>query len=180
MRKIKADEEIVLREISLSTAQLIFDSIDRSRNHLREWLPFVDSTKSVTDTRNFIKSVLASSCPKKDMIFEIWYLKQFAGLIGFKEIDLANRKAEIGYWLDANMTGKGIMIRSCKELINYAFQELDLNRVMIKVAVGNTKSQAIPKNTGLRMEGIEREGELIYDNYLDLEVFSVLKNEWTK
>lgn len=178
MRKIEVDDEIKLSEISLASARLIYKSINRSRTHLRQWLPFVDGTKSVSDTKNFIGSVLTSGCPKKDMIFEIWYQEQFAGLVGFKEIDNSNNKTEMGYWLDARMTGKGIMIRSCKALIDYAFDDLKLNRVMIKVAVGNEKSRAIPVLLRLKPEGIERHGEFLHNKYVDLEVFSTLKEEW--
>ncbi len=178
MRTINLDEDLQLTEISLASAQLIYDSIQRSRTHLKEWLPFVDSTKSVNDTRNFIKSVINSTCPKRDIIFEIRFKEYFAGLVGFKEIDHANGKTEIGYWLDKSMTGKGIMIRSCKALISYAFEELNLNRIMIKVATNNNKSKAIPLALGFLTEGIERDGEYLHNQYNDLEVYSILKNEW--
>ena len=178
MRKIEVDDEIKLSKISLTSAELIYDSINNSRKHLHEWLPFVDGTKSVSDTKIFIDSVLNSRCPKRDMIFEIWYQEQFAGLIGFKEIDNSNNKTEMGYWLDAGMTGKGIMVRSCKALIDYALNDLKLNRVMIKVAVGNEKSRAIPVLLGLKPEGIERHGESLHNNYVDLEIYSTLKEEW--
>lgn len=175
---IKVDENIEIRPVSLASAGVIFESIHSSRVHLREWLPFVDGTKSVDDTKNFIKSVLNSNCIKQDEIFEIWYNKTFAGLIGFKEIDRPNSKLEIGYWLDKKMTGKGIMIRAVKKMIEYAFVNLTMNRVMIKVASGNEKSLAIPKKLGFTFEGIERDGEYLNWRFHDLEVYSLLKKEW--
>ena len=178
MKEIHVDDEILLKEISLASSQLIFDSIDRSRKHLGEWLPFVETTKSVDDTRNFIHSVLNQDCAKSDVIFEIWHLHKFAGLIGFKEIDNSNKKTEIGYWIDAAMTGKGIMHKACKSMISYAFHHLKLNRVMIKVAVENTKSKNIPISLGFTLEGVERDGELIHDRFHDLAVFSLLKYDW--
>jgi ribosomal-protein-serine acetyltransferase len=53
-----------------------------------------------------------------------------------------------------------------------------MNRIQIKVAVGNLKSAAIPHRLGLYFEGIERNGEFHTDRYYDLEVFSILKTEW--
>jgi ribosomal-protein-serine acetyltransferase len=175
---IKIDEDIKILPVSLASAKVIFESIHSSSAHLREWLPFVDGTKSVDDTKNFIKSVLNSNCPKRDEIFEIWFENDFAGLIGFKEIDKVNSKLEIGYWLDKKMTGKGIMIRSVKRMIEYSFVELTMNRVMIKVASGNTKSIAIAKKLGFTFEGIEREGEYLNWKFHDLEVYSLLKKDW--
>jgi len=178
MKTIKVDEEIVLKPISISSALTIFNSIQSSREHLRPWLPFVDQTQSVNDTREFIRSVIYSKSSKKDVIFEIWHLDQFTGLIALKEIDYANLKTEIGYWLDKNKTGQGIMIRSCKALINYTFDELKLNRIAIKVAIGNEKSNAIPLALNFYLEGVERQGELVSGQPRDLVVFSMLKKDW--
>lgn len=178
MRKIKVDDELVLKAISLASSRTIFDSINSSRSHLRKWLPFIDQTKSVNDTRSFIKSVLNSNCLKKDLLFEIWHQAEFAGLIALKEIDYANLKLEIGYWLDEGKTGKGIMLRSCQSLISYSFNELNMNRISIKVAIGNEKSTAIPIALDFYQEGIERKGELINNCFNDLLVFSMLKKDW--
>ncbi len=112
------------------------------------------------------------------MIFEIAENNVFAGLISLKEIDNLNAKAEIGYWLDAAMTGKGIMTRSCKALISYAFDELRLNRICIKTAVANKKSAAIPLSLHFLPEGTERAGELLNNKFKDLLVYSILKHEW--
>jgi len=178
-KTIIVDDEIALKSISLNSAQTIFNSIHSSRASLRRWLPFVDQTRSDSDTRDFIKSVINSKNNKQDHIYEIWHKDQFSGLIALKEIDYANLKVEIGYWLDQIKTGNGIMIRSCIALINHAFNELNLNRVMIKVAIGNEKSTAIPMKLNFYQEGVERQGELINDQFNDLVVFSMLKKDWT-
>jgi ribosomal-protein-serine acetyltransferase len=53
-----------------------------------------------------------------------------------------------------------------------------MNRVQIKVAVGNERSAKIPKRLGFQFEGIEREGEFHSNKYFDLKVFSKLKKEY--
>ncbi len=180
MTTIKVDEYLELRPVIPASAQTIYNSIKRSGDHLRRWLPFIENTQSVNDTRRFIKTTIKSTCSKKDMIFEISESNVFAGLISLKEVDRVNGKAEIGYWLDVNMTGKGIMLRACKAVVNYAFDDLKLNRVCIKTAVGNKKSAAIPINLGFYFEGTEREGEFLNGKFQDLMVYSMLKSEWKK
>lgn len=175
---IKVDDEIILKKITEASARTIFESIDQSRNHLQPWLPFVDQTLSVKDTRNFIRSVLYNKCLKRDKVFEIWHQDEFAGLIALKEIDYANMKVEIGYWLDQSKTGKGIMLKSCKSLISHAFNKLKLNRISIKIAIGNEKSMAIPIALNFYQEGIEKNGEMINNKYNDLLIFSMLKKDW--
>ena len=153
--------------------------MDKDRKYLKTWLPFVDQTTEVSDTEKFIERVLENTETKKNEIFSIWFHEEFAGLIGFNDIDWLNRKTEIGYWLAEQMQGKGIATLSAEKLIHYGFKKLKLNRIQIKVAVGNTKSASIPKRLGFIFEGIERSGELHGRKYVDLEVYSRLKSDST-
>ena len=90
-------------------------------------------------------------------------------------MDYENKKATIGYWLDKEHQGKGIMTRSVKILINFAFTELGLNRIQINCAPENTKSSSIPKRLGFTKEGITRQAEWIYDHFVDWEQYSLIK-----
>ncbi len=177
MEHLRINEKIRLEQIKLSMAPVIFETIDRDREYLQEWLPFVNFTQHVSDTEAFINSMLEDK-NSKDQVFSIWYKEEFAGLIGFKDTDLANRKTEIGYWLARKMQGKRIITSSAETLIKYAFKKLKMNRIQIKVAENNIKSEAIPTKLGFKYEGMEREGELNKDKYLNLRIFSILKSEW--
>ena len=176
--KIKTDSNITLYKIRMKSAGDIYESIERSRDFLGEWLPFVDHTLSVTDTERFISSLRKFDDIRGDLVFEIRVDSMLSGLIGLKEIDHMNRKAEIGYWLDRNFSGKGIMIRSCQALINHSFNELEMNRLTIRCAMENLRSCNIPKQLGFTFEGIERDGEILRGRHLDLKVYSLLKKEW--
>jgi len=159
-------------------ATTIFETIDRDRHFLRKWLPFVDATKQVTDTESFLKTAVKQRHKRRDDIYGMWYKEEFAGLVAFKETDWFNHKTELGYWVAEKMQGKGIVTSAVKVLLRYSFQKLKMNRVQIKVAVGNEKSAAIPKRLGFKFEGIERQGEFHFHKYVDLEIYSMLKKEW--
>ncbi len=177
MEHIRVNDKIRLEKINLSMAQLIFDTIDNDREHLKQWLPFVEYTKKVSDTEQFIASISGDG-NKKDNIFCIWYKEEFAGLMGFKDTDWANHKTEIGYWLTSKMQGKGIATLCVQKLIRYAFKNQKLNRIQIKVAEQNNRSATIPQKLGFTLEGVEREGELHSTGYVNLEVYSILKSDW--
>lgn len=161
-------------------AVTIFEAIDTDRDFLKVWLPFVELTQQVSDTENFVKSIVGQKGRKKDELYSIWYKEEFAGLIGFKDTDWINHRSELGYWITSDMQGKGIVTSCVKELLRFSFQKIKFNRVQIKVAVGNHKSAAIPKRLGFHFEGVEREGEFHNNGYLDLEVYSLLKKDWIK
>lgn len=176
MEHIRIDDKLRLELLKPSMASVIFESIDKDREYLQKWLPFVEHTKQLSDTEAFISGVTAKN-NKRDKIFSIWYKEEFAGLIGFKDTDWVNRKTEIGYWLVKNMQGKGLITKSIGKLIRYAFQKQKLNRIQIKVAESNKQSEAIPIKLGFRLEGTEREGELHLNQYFNLKVYSLLRSE---
>lgn len=172
---IQVSEDIVLNPLSVDDIFKIFNTLNEEREYMREWLPFVDTTNAVEDTGNYVNHVLQTV----DKQFTIYYKGQFVGLVGFKDTDFTNKKTEIGYWLSQYVQGKGIMVQSVLMLIEYAFAELDMNRIQIKVAVDNTKSRRIPEKLGFLFEGIERDGELLVDNiYTDIAVYSLLRREY--
>jgi ribosomal-protein-serine acetyltransferase len=70
------------------------------------------------------------------------------------------------------------MTLCCKTITDYSFNHLNINRIQIKCATKNKKSNAIPNRLNYFFEGIEREGEFINDKYFDLNLYSALKNEW--
>ena len=172
------DENTCLKKLLLKSSAEIFKAIDRDREYLRRWLPFIDNTRKQEDTENFVKAVLHSNCPKKDLIYEIRTHDEFAGLIALKEIDPWNNKTEIGYWLVQRFERHGLITRSCEALLDLSFNKLGINRVQIKVAVGNARSCLVPERLGFSVEGIERAGEMHQDRYLDLIVYSILKQDW--
>lgn len=175
MESLTVNRNIRLEGIKPSMANEIFETIESNRDYLQIWLPFVHQTHTVSDTEEFIKSVINQPPKKKDEVFGIWYKNNFAGLIGLKDTDWINQKTEFGYWLSEEMQGNGIINQCVEKLIRYAFQKLRINRIQIKTAVGNSRSAAIPKRLGFYFEGIERAGEKHNQTFLDLEVYSLLK-----
>ena len=172
-RTLKVNAEILLKEIGLEEVEVIFHTIDRDRKYLGEWLPFVDETRKVDYTHQHVANYLHSD--RIDVTFAIYYKTVFAGIIGLKDTDLHNKKTEIGYWLAESFQHKGIITLSCAAMIQYVFHEMHLNRIQLKAATGNIKSQNVAVRLGFTREGIERENELHSRGFVDLIVYSLLK-----
>jgi ribosomal-protein-serine acetyltransferase len=178
MGRLIVNQKIALEQLKFSHAFQVFQAIDRNREFLSPWLPFVQDTGTQEDTEAFIQAITAKSAKEQEDVFVIWYDNCFAGLIGYKDTDRINLKTEIGYWLIEKMTGKGIALQSTKALTDFAFSNLGLNRVVIRCGVGNDKSAAIPERLGFQYEGIELEGEKHQEKFIDLKVYSCLKKDW--
>lgn len=181
MKIIRLNETSQLRQLAITDVPDIYNAIDSQRDYLREFLPFVDDTKQIEDTHAFVNAAVNAATEQSEYTFVILSENCFAGLIGFKDLDKKNRKVEIGYWLCEQYQRQGIMTSAVYALCELAFDELQLNRIQIKCATGNMKSKRIPLRLGFTLEGIERQGEQMYDrSYADIEVYSILRNEYVK
>lgn len=178
--QISIDNTLSLRTVTLADAETIFALTNASRSTLREWLPWLDMTTDIQDTRNYIQSCIASFEAKKSLSTVIIYNGEIIGIAGFNNINHANKTAYIGYWLSKDAQGHGIMTRVVEALCRYAFEELQFNKVEIRAAVGNTKSRAIPERLGFEKEGTIRSAEWLYDHFVDHVVYGMLANEWTQ
>ena len=67
------------------------------------------------------------------------------------------------------------MTKSVKEVIEIGKSYYSLRRFDIWCAVENYRSRAIPERLGFKNEGIIRQAEKVYDNYLDHVVYGLLK-----
>jgi ribosomal-protein-serine acetyltransferase len=161
-------------------AQELFRLVDSNRIHLRQWLPWLDSQKNTADSLQFIRVTRDQFRNKESMTMGVWYQDSLCGVIGYHRIDWMNRSSMIGYWISSDRQGKGIMTEACRELVDYGFSRLGLHRVEIRCAIGNQRSRAIPERLGFVNEGIARQGEWLYDRYVDLVVYSMLAPEWKK
>jgi len=178
MLTIQVNSEIVLKQIELSDAKDIFETLSSQREHFGKWLPFVARTQKAQDAAGFIKAAQSLPEEKRELTFTIQYNGKFVGLVGFRDTDRINQKTEIGYWLSEHYQKRGIVTQSVTELCRLAFEELGMNRIQIRCATGNIASKNIPKRLGFKHEGVERDGELLTGGvFTDLEVYSLLKRE---
>ncbi|MEO8050502.1 MAG: GNAT family protein [Acidobacteriota bacterium] len=168
-----------LRLLEQRHAAEVFAAVERNREHLRQWLPWVDATKCADDTLAFIRASLEMFAEQQGFTAGIWYRERVAGVIGTHRIDWLNRRAELGYWVAREFEGRGIVTDACRIAITHLFREMDLNRAEIRCAAGNVKSGAIPQRLGFKLEGTHRDAQLINGRYHDLLIYGMLKSEWT-
>ena len=141
-------------------------------------MPWLDLNTKIEDTYSFITECENNSKKGNSLNLGIYYQDIFVGGLGFNVIKQSNNSAEIGYMLGKEWNGKGIITKSCKALIHYGFNNLNLNKVTIKAAIKNLKSRAIPEKLGFKQEGVLLDDELLYGVYLDTAIYGMLKRDW--
>jgi len=176
-RVVDAAMGLRLRTLLPDDARELFSAVDANRAYLRQWLPWLDANTEVAHSLTFIRSTMAKG--EEALTCAILLRGSIVGIISYHHMDPANRSVELGYWLGEPVAGRGIMTRCCRVMIDHAFTKLGLNRVIIRAAVDNERSRTVAERLGLVQEGILREAEWLYDHYVDLVVYAVLKRDWT-
>lgn len=178
MFKYKLDSDTYLMLLDLHHADEIFYSINRNREYLGEYLPWVDGTIGIEDSLAFIQMSKEKHFKGEGFDAGIWHKGEFAGTLGFHNMKKFAKEVSIGYWLAERFTGIGLMTKACRAMIDYAFDIYGVNRVEIRCAKSNEKSRAIPNRLGFIQEGIIREGELLSHGREDLIIYGLLRREW--
>ena len=63
--------------------------------------------------------------------------KEFIGDIGLYNIDFYSNNTEIGYTIEKNFWGKGVASECIKAIENFAFEILDMNRIIDMIDSNN-------------------------------------------
>ena len=170
--------ELSLELLDLRHAEELFQLVDANREHLRAWLPWVDSTRSTDDTSAFIRRTRKQLADDNGFPTAIRQGDSLVGVIGYSAVNWANRSTSVGYWLSKDAQGRGIMTEACRAFISHAFESMALNRVEIRCATGNRRSRAIPERLRFTEEGTVRQAEWLYDHFVDHVVYGLLASEW--
>ncbi|RNF38909.1 GNAT family N-acetyltransferase [Planococcus salinus] len=176
----KVDEQLSLKLMEVDDAEQLFELIEKSHDYLRQWLPWLDLTTTLEDTRLFIQAAKMDSAEGKSLNAAIVWNGKIVGMAGFSSIDQIKRIAKIGYWLAPEFQGSGMMTTVVKALTDYAFAGMSLDKVEIRVATENAKSRAIPVRLGYTEEATLPHAEWLYDHYVDHVVYTMRAEEWNQ
>jgi RimJ/RimL family protein N-acetyltransferase len=95
-------------------------------------------------------------------------------------IDGPARSGEVGYWLDADFEGRGLVTRAVTQVLDQAFGPLGLRRVELRTNPTNKRSRSVAERLGFTQEGVLREAAAFPDERRDEVVYGLLASEWHK
>ncbi len=178
MIRIPVENDLEMRLVEEEHAEELCSVVQENFEHLSEWMQWAVEGYSIAHTRSFIELSRRQFAKGETMNLLIFEAGKIIGGSGLNFIDRVNRGTEIGYWLDRPRNGRGIVTKCCRALIEYAFKDLDMHRIVIRCATGNLKSRAIPERLSFTEEGTLRESEWLHTKFVSLVVYSMLRPEW--
>ena len=100
--------------------------------------------------------------------------KQLIGYIGFHNIDILHKRAEIGYALFFKYHRKGIMKDAIKEVINFGFGVINLHSIEANTNKINTASHNLLIKNGFVKEAHIKENFYFNGGFLDSVIYSLI------
>lgn len=170
---------IILQKHDTVLAPLMYSLIDRDRDRLQEFLPWVPKMKSKHDELQYILSTHERW--KEGTLFDFSIIKKddqsFMGTIGVHTINWETRSCELGYWILSKHEGQGFITEAVRELEKHLFEK-GFNRIEIRCDPRNIRSSRVPIACGYIFDGHFRQDSTHFGIARDTWVFSKLKENY--
>ena len=177
-KELRIDASTRLRELTGEDAGSLFALVDGNRKYLRQWLPWVDKQQGPHDSGQFIEGARNDNRAGVALTLGIEHQGDIVGVIGLHEFDNDSRQTSMGFWISSSHQGKGIVSSSCARLIEHAFTDLGLNRVVMRMAEDNVRSRRVAERNGLVYEGTCKQSEWLYDHFVNQMVYATVADQW--
>ena len=104
---------------------------------------------------------------------------ELIGAIGLR-ITLRFDRAELGYWIGTPYWNNGYCTEAGGAVLQYGFSVLKLNRIHASHLTRNPASGKVMQKLGMVHEGCARQHVKRWDRYEDLELYGILKEQWSR
>lgn len=173
------DERVLLRPLEHSDYNNL---LQFSLNEPDLWTYSLTQVAGTENFKSYVQTALEARENQKEYPFIVLdkKLQQYAGSTRFYDIQLAHQTLQLGYtWYGKVFQGTGLN-KHCKFLLlQFAFEQMNMERVEFRADKNNAKSIAAMQSIGCIVEGILRKNVTESNgNRRDSIVLSILKKEW--
>lgn len=174
-------DRMILRPLTLEDADSVYDyAKDPEVTKYVTW----EAHQTPADSRNYIFDHALQNYHRR--IPTPWAItlktdhNRVIGTVGCFWVSKNAKSMELAYALGAHHWGQGLMAEASRAVMNYCFQEFDLNRIQARCIVENKGSARVMEKIGMQFEGTHRAIFNRRDRYWDLHQYAVLRDEWLK
>ena len=166
-------ERLILRRMTEKDDNEIF--FLRSDPQMLQFLDR-DPAKSIDEARQWIDTINEGINKNENIAWGI-ALKgddKLIGTITFWNIQKQHYRAEIGYALNTDFQGRGLMHEAMTAILDYAFNTLKIHSVEANVNPGNAASIKLLERNGFVREAYHRENHYYNGHFLDSAIYSLI------
>lgn len=151
-------ERLLMRCPRFGDGECVNAAVRESSAEVGRWMPWAVPTPETEATEKWCREAASKFLAREQFHFGI-YLKgtdTYVGNCGIHRIIWDVPLVEIGYWLRTAECGKGYMTEAVGQLVRFAFDRLDANRIEIRVDQRNDRSGRVAERLGFRLDGVLR------------------------
>ncbi|MBU1492622.1 MAG: GNAT family N-acetyltransferase [Actinobacteria bacterium] len=177
----RTTRRLVLHPFRRRDAEPLVAAVHDSIEDLARWLPWAHQGYGRSDAIRFIRDSTAAWTEGRAYDFAIEPAtrpKSHLGNVSVWHTSRREQAGEIGYWIRSTLTGTGIGTEAAARVMQVAFEELELHRVTLRIATGNTASERIAEKLGFVREGLLRKEVLVAGHWLDHSLWAILDEEF--
>jgi RimJ/RimL family protein N-acetyltransferase len=171
---------VLLRPYVPSDAPAFFAAVEESRDRLMQWDSWPQRYRTLANVQKLIAYYQADFILRQQMEISIWERDTmgFLGSIMLRPKDWAIPFFEIGYWLRTTAEGQGYMREAAQLVIDFAFDHLNAQRMMLRIDARNKRSLVLAQRLGFVREGCLRRSERTVDGMLrDMVIMALIPTD---
>ncbi len=168
-------QKCVLRPLSLKDAEILakMGNDIEVRDYLSNVFPYTELGEE-----EFVKSLSLQKVPT-DIVFGIEVEGKLVGTAGIHRINWASRNCYFGIAIyDKRFWNRGIGTEATRLVLRYAFEYLNLHKVLLEVYEYNERAVKVYEKVGFRVEGRLRKNHYWKGEYHDVIVMGILQEEY--
>jgi len=167
-----------LRPLEPWQATEFLEHMDRARDTVDPWIPWAGLSTDLASATKTLQRYADLAARDAGRIFGIWLDETLVGGTMFVSFDAAVGTSEVGCWLEPAGTGRGLVTRAVRVLIDWAFEQRGLYRVEWHCRPDNTNSVNVARRLGMQLDGVLRGAYLYRGVRYDSQIWAVTAPEW--
>ena len=167
---------LILRRIAMSDAKDIFAySCDEEVARHVLW----SAQKDISEAKEYCRFMMRKYRYDEPSSWGIIEKKtgKLVGTIGFMDYNEDNATVEVGYSLARWLWNGGYMTEALARVIDYAFENMDINRIEAQHELANPSSGRVMEKCGMRKEGELRQRLYNKGKYVDVALYAILRSD---
>ncbi|GAA2272827.1 N-acetyltransferase [Streptomyces ruber] len=172
------DDGAELRPLEPWHAEEFLAHLDRGREFVQTHIPFGAQATDVGSARALLQSYADKRAADTGSLHGVWLDGKLVGGVLVRIFDAAHGVCEVGCWLEPAATGRGLITRAMRVLIDWLVDERGVHRVEWQASSANQPSIAVARRLGMSRDGVLRQSYPYRGVRQDMEVWSVLAPEW--
>jgi RimJ/RimL family protein N-acetyltransferase len=152
--------------------------MDRGREFIGRHIGLADAVADLESAHNWLQSYAEKAAADTGRLYGIRLDGLLVGGVLFRVFNAATGSCEAGCWLEPSATGRGLVTRACRVIIDWAVRERGMHRVEWLASSANLPSLKVAERLGMTRDGILREDHSREGVRRSTEIWSVLAPEW--